>query len=182
MITSPATAAPRRLRTSLRVSLRAALSAAAMAVAAGCEAGGTAAEQEYVPIVSFDTARARIITAADTFHVSVEVAEREDQRSYGLMERTSLAEDAGMIFLYNAQQPADAGFWMYRTRIPLDIAFLDDDGSILAIVAMDPCLDLDPRGCRTYPPGVPYFSALEVNRGYLAQRGIGVGDRVILDR
>jgi uncharacterized protein len=182
MTTSPATSAASRLRRSLYVSLRAALCAAAMAAAAGCDTGGNAAEQEYVPLVSFDTASARIITAADTFHLSVEIAEREDQRAYGLMERTSLPENAGMIFLYHSRQPADAGFWMYRTRIPLDIAFLDDDGTILAIIAMDPCIDLDPRGCRTYPPGVPYFSALEVNRGYFAQRGIGTGDRVVLDR
>jgi uncharacterized protein len=182
MITSPATTATCRLRSYLRVALRSALCAAAMAVVAGCDTGGNAAEQEYVPVVSFDTASARIITAADTFHLGVEIAEREDQRAYGLMERTALPENAGMIFLYRTQQPADAGFWMYRTRIPLDIAFLDDDGTILTIVAMDPCIDLDPRGCRTYPPGVPYFSALEVNRGYFAQRGIGAGDRVVLDR
>lgn len=158
-------------------------------VAAACDGDGASAGQEhveagdeYVPLVAYDTAAVRIISGADTFRLRVEVAERDDQRSYGLMERTSLPADAGMIFLYRTQQPADAGFWMYRTRIPLDIAYLDQDGTILSIVAMEPCPDPDPRGCRTYAAGVAYFSALEVNRGYFAERGIGPGDRVLLDR
>ncbi|CAN5641165.1 DUF192 domain-containing protein [soil metagenome] len=149
----------------------------------GCrDADNGAGNGDYVPLVSFDTASAALISGADTISITVEIAEREEQRSYGLMERATLPDDAGMIFIYGSQQRADAGFWMYRTRIPLDIAFLDANGTILTILGMEPCPDMDPRGCRTYPPGVPYFSALEVNRGYLAARGIGIGDRVVLHR
>jgi uncharacterized protein len=152
-----------------------------LAGAAACERNGAAADGEYAPLVTFDTASARVITATDTFHLRVEVARRDDQRSYGLMERTALNDDAGMIFIYESEQPADAGFWMYRTRIPLDIAFLAADGTIVSIVAMEPCPDADPRGCPTYPAGAPYFRALEVNRGWFAARGVAVGDRVLLD-
>jgi uncharacterized protein len=138
--------------------------------------------QEYRPLITFDAATALIATASDTFSITVEIAEDDHQRSYGLMERPSLPAEAGMLFLYREEQPADAGFWMYRTRIPLDIAYLAEDGTIVRIVPMEPCPSLDPRGCPSYPAGVPYYSALEVNRGYFAQRGIGVGDRVMLQR
>jgi uncharacterized protein len=137
---------------------------------------------EYMPLIRFSSAPARIITSADTFQLTVDIAERDDQRAYGLMERSELGEDHGMVFLYAEEQPGDAGFWMYRTRIPLDIAFYDQEGRIVQILQMEPCPDVDPRGCRTYPPGVPYWGALEVNRGYFAQHGIGPGDQIIVDR
>jgi uncharacterized protein len=136
----------------------------------------------YTSPITFGEGLVRVETDADTFRMRVELAEREEQRAYGLMERTALDADAGMLFLYPDEQPGSSGFWMYRTRIPLDIAFLAEDGTILTILAMEPCPDVDPRGCRSYPPGVPYYSALEVNRGWFAQRGVGVGDRVILQR
>jgi uncharacterized protein len=144
--------------------------------------GGTPADDEYMPLIRFATAPARIISGADTFRLTVDIAERDDQRAYGLMERTELGEEHGMVFLYAEEQPGDAGFWMYRTRIPLDIAFYDQEGRIVQVLHMEPCPDVDPRGCRTYPPGVPYRGALEVNRGYFAQRGIGAGDQILVDR
>jgi uncharacterized protein len=160
----------------------AAAALALTALAAACDRGEPAEEPAYRPVVVFDTARARIITDADTFALSIDVAEREDQRAYGLMERTGLPDDAGMVFLYLHEQPADAGFWMWRTRIALDIAFFDEQGTILAILHMEPCPHADPRGCPTYPPGVAYHGALEVNRGYFAARGIGPGDRIVIER
>jgi uncharacterized protein len=154
-----------------------------VAAAAACQPGDDNAQpDEYMPLIRFENATARIITETDTFRVTVDIAERDDQRAYGLMERTQLGPDEGMIFLYMEEQPPDAGFWMYRTRIPLDIAFYHEDGEIVRILTMEPCPDVDPRGCRTYPPGVPYFGALEMNRGYFAQRGIGPGARILLDR
>jgi uncharacterized protein len=163
--------------------MRAAAGLLVALVAASCRPGtDTAQTDEYMPLIRFDNSPARIITDSDTFHLTVDVAERDDQRSYGLMERTRLGPDEGMIFLYTEEQPPDAGFWMYRTRIPLDIAFYHDNGEIVRILSMEPCPDVDPRGCRTYPPGVPYYGALEVNRGYFAQRGIEPGARIILDR
>ena len=96
------------------------------------------------------------------------------------MERRTLAEDAGMLFVYPDTQPANAGFWMHRTRIPLDIAFVDDSGVIRAIRGMEPCTTELADGCPTYEPGTPYRAALEANRGFFAQHGIRVGDRVLL--
>ena len=136
--------------------------------------------QSLEPVVAFDTARVQLATATDTVPLRVEVAATEDQRAYGLMERSSLPADAGMLFTYRAEQPPEAGYWMYRTRIPLDIAFLDSAGRIVAILPMEPCTSTDPRWCPSYPPGVPYHAALEVNRGYFAQRNISPGDRVLV--
>lgn len=155
----------------------AALWLAALAACGGSGAGGTADDP---PVVPFDTATVRIVTGSDTLAVRAEVAEREEQRRHGLMERRQLPDDAGMLFLYDEPQPAGSGFWMFRTRLPLDIAFLDEDGRIVAILEMLPCESPNPDFCRSYSPGLPYAHALEVNRGYFARHGVSVGDRVIL--
>jgi uncharacterized protein len=126
--------------------------------------------------------RVRIVHGRDTFLVAVELAETERQISTGLMEREQLAADAGMLFLFREAQSGRRGFWMYRTRIPLDVAFLDAEWTIVAIREMEPCSSPIARFCRTYAPGVPYQAALEVNRGYFAGRGIGLGARVVLER
>lgn len=135
---------------------------------------------DAAPLVAFDTARVWLVSATDSVELRVELAEDGDQRAMGLMERTALAADAGMLFTYAEPQAADAGFWMYRTRIPLDIAFLDPAGRIVAIRAMEPCASPQPRWCPTYAPGVPYRAALEVNRGFFQRHGVAVGDRVRL--
>jgi uncharacterized protein len=134
----------------------------------------------------FDSALVRVETAADTHLVRVEVAERPDQRGYGLMDRTSLDQDAGMVFLYDTPQDPSSGFWMYRTRIPLDIAFFDGSGVIVAVLPMEPCASPDPEQCRVaargYAPGKPYVGALEVNRGYFTRNRVQIGDRITVVR
>jgi uncharacterized protein len=132
-------------------------------VAAGCE--GTA------PSICITTA-----AGAVEVEVSIEVASTDAERRHGLMERERLAPDAGMLFRYPAERPASAGFWMYRTQIPLDIAFLDAQGKILAIRQMLPCASADAAQCPSYAAGVPHWAALEVNRGFFAAQGIRVGD------
>src|SRR5688572_711168 len=99
----------------------------------------------------FDTAAVRIVTQTDTIRLAVELAVSPEQKSTGLMERRQLADSAGMLFVYDSVQPPDAGFWMYRTRIPLDIAYVDPTGRIRAIHHMVPCESAMPEGCPTYP-------------------------------
>lgn len=110
--------------------------------------------------------------------LEVEVAETASQRQRGLMERESLPEKSGMLFRFENEQSANNAFWMYRTLIPLDIAFIDSDGRIVAINTMQPCESSSPSDCPSYPAGAAYHSALEVNGGYFAERGIKVGDCV----
>ena len=78
----------------------------------------------------------------------MEVAETEKQRNRGLMERTDLAADAGMLFLFDREM--NVGFYMFRTRIPLDVAFFDDDKKIVAMKTMVPCVSQDPRRCASF--------------------------------
>lgn len=134
----------------------------------------------YAHILPFDTAQIRIARAKDTSKLTLELAESDEQKTLGLMERRTLAPDAGMLFLYPTTQPATSAFWMFRTRIPLDIAYVDSSGVIRSIVAMQPCESQLAQGCPTYPSGAPYRAALEVNAGFFARKGIRVGDRVLL--
>jgi uncharacterized protein len=129
-------------------------------------------------IMQFDTTVVHLATGNDTLVIYAEVARTAEQRTMGLMERRSLSDTAGMLFVYSNDQPATAGFWMYRTRIPLDIAFADSSGRIVAIRQMVPCEAHLAAGCRTYEPGQPYRVALEVNAGVLSRRGVRIGSRL----
>jgi uncharacterized membrane protein (UPF0127 family) len=134
----------------------------------------------YAHVMSFDTARVRVIRATDTLSLLVELATDDTQRSMGLMERRHLADSAGMLFVYDRNQPGTAGFWMYRTRIPLDIAFLDSAGVIRSIRAMTPCTTDIVDGCPTYAPDVPYRFALEMNAGFFTRHRLAPGDTLRL--
>jgi uncharacterized membrane protein (UPF0127 family) len=107
--------------------------------------------------------------------IAVEIADTDDERAVGLMGRTSLPEDAGMLFVY--PEPTQGGYWMKNTLIPLSIAFYDANGKILRILDMDPCRS-DP--CRVYDPGVQYAGALEVNQGAFERWGVREGDHLEL--
>lgn len=152
-----------------------------LGLGAACDRSDPIGDISELPI-EFGAGTVLLETASDTFTIQVEVADTDRQRRRGLMQRQTLAPDAGMIFIFETEQPADGGFWMYNTLIPLSIAFIDAEGRIGSIVDMEPCPSPYPQWCPTYPAGAPYLSALEVNRGYFTQHGIRVGDRVNLLR
>ncbi len=131
-------------------------------------------------LVDVDPVRVHIPTSRGAVWLNVEVADTPGTHTRGLMGRDHLSPDAGMLFLYGRPQEPDRGFWMYRTRFALDIAFLDADGRILVILAMEPCPSRLPWRCPGYRPGTAYSAALEVNRGFFARHGVGVGDQVML--
>ncbi len=135
-------------------------------------------EADSAPVLPFASAPLYMFAGADTVRLWAQVARSADQQTLGLMERRHLADTAGMIFLYPSEQPPSAGFWMFRTRIPLDIAFADSLGTIRAIQHMVPCPTDLAQGCPSYAPGVPYRSALEVNAGYFARHGLDIGSRI----
>jgi uncharacterized membrane protein (UPF0127 family) len=125
--------------------------------------------------------QACLISTGQAVPITVEVARTSAERSRGLMGRERLAADAGMLFVYTNQRRADHGFWMYRTLIPLDIAYLDRDGVIGAIRPMVPCRSDQGRDCPTYEAGVPFHLALEMNLGYFENHDIDVGARLSLE-
>ncbi|MDR5860727.1 DUF192 domain-containing protein [Halomonas eurihalina] len=129
-----------------------------------------------LPATTLPTTTLTIHSAQGPHRLTVELARNAADRNQGLMERDMLAEDAGMLFLYDDIQPAANGFWMYRTRIALDIAFLDAEGRINDIHHMQPCRSTSPSACPVTRPSRPYHAALEVNAGYFEAKGIDVGD------
>jgi len=105
---------------------------------------------------------------AHTFEV--EVARTAQQRQRGLRDRTRLADNAGMLFVF--RHTARPCFWMKNTPIPLSIAFLADDGRIVDIEAMQP--NTPDLHC----PQAPIRYALEVKQGGFQDRGIRPGMRI----
>jgi len=116
-----------------------------------------------------------IRTAEGDATLSVEIADTLDERTKGLMDRGSLAPDAGMVFLW--REPTDTTFGMQDTFIPLSIAFWDEDDRIVGILDMQPC---EAALCPSYASPVPSAGAVEVNQGWFAEHGVEVGDRVEL--
>jgi uncharacterized membrane protein (UPF0127 family) len=129
---------------------------------------------------SFDQARALLEGEEGSVLITVEVAERPEQHAFGLMERDCLPEDHGMVFVFF--EDTTTGFYMYRTKIPLSIAFFDVDGEIVDIIDMEPCTSDQPAECEIYQPDSPYRGALEVNQGAFERWGVGVGDHIRLVR
>ena len=106
--------------------------------------------------------------------IALEVAQTEAQQAMGLMYRTSLADDRGMLFPFDPPRPV--GFWMKNTLIPLDMVFLRA-GKVVAIANATPCT-ADP--CPTYDSGSPVDGVVELRSGRAKQLGLKVGDRVNL--
>lgn len=104
--------------------------------------------------------------------LNVEIAATEEERSRGLSFRDSLPEDDGMLFVF--EEAGDHRFWTVDTTIPLSIAFLDPDGIVLNVEQMEPL------STETHGPVAPALYAIEVNRGWYAERGVGPGDTVRL--
>ncbi len=100
----------------------------------------------------------------------VEIADTDESRARGLMNRDSLPEDHGMLFVFERDQRLS--FWMKDTSIPLSIAYITSDGTIREIYDMEP-YDLTPVSSRR---SVRY--ALEVNQGAFEAAGISEGDTV----
>jgi len=88
----------------------------------------------------------------------------------GLMHRQALAANEGMLFVFD--RPQQQCFWMKNTPLPLSAAFLADDGSIVNIEKMQP--DSEDLHCSTKPVRF----VLEMNQGWFAKHGIGVGSSI----
>jgi uncharacterized membrane protein (UPF0127 family) len=120
----------------------------------------------------FDHGELDIQSGGATHHFTVELATRTDQQVQGLMFRRSLAPDAGMLFLYDADHAIE--MWMKNTLIPLDMIFIRADGTILNIAER-----AVPQSLATIGSAGPARAVLEVNGGTAARLGIKPGDRVL---
>jgi hypothetical protein len=109
--------------------------------------------------------------------IMLEVARTPQEQAMGLMYRTSLAPDRGMLFSFDPPQPVS--FWMKNTIIPLDMVFIRD-GEVKVIAANVPPCTTTP--CPTYGPQVEVLidQVIEIRGGRAAELGLKVGDQVIV--
>lgn len=106
--------------------------------------------------------------------IQLEVARTPAEQAMGLMYRTSLADDRGMVFPFNPPRPAQ--FWMKNTLIPLDMLFVRD-GIIRFVSENVPPCKADP--CPIYgSPTIEIDQVIELRAGRAAELGLKVGDRI----
>jgi hypothetical protein len=131
------------------------------------------------PVRAVQTSSVILHGSQGPVHVEVQEADSPAEREQGLMGRTSLGANQGMIFLFGdvSDGPVTSEFWMKDTLIPLSVAFWDQQGRIVGIRDMVPCTK-DP--CPTYASPKPYAGALEVNIGFFTEHGVATGDRIEL--
>ena len=97
------------------------------------------------------------------------VARTTEQRKLGLMHCQNLRDDEGMLFV--CDECAVQRFWMKDTPLPLSIAFLDEDGTVLHVD------DMEPESTDTTTCEHPVRYILEVRQGWFQENGVGRGDR-----
>ncbi|WP_326525102.1 DUF192 domain-containing protein [Sphingomonas sp.] len=139
---------------------------------AGCKGGDAAATQGAQ--AGQVTVTIRTASAAHAFRVEVAKTAAEQQR--GLMYRTDIAKDGGMLFAPYPPEggpPREASFWMENTPTSLDIVYIRADGTIARIAENTVPFSRDP-----IPSGEPVAAVLEILGGRAAELGIGEGDKV----
>ncbi|HSV70446.1 MAG TPA: DUF192 domain-containing protein [Methylibium sp.] len=102
--------------------------------------------------------------------ISAEVARTPSQRAIGLMHRTTMGANEGMLFVF--EQPGVQCFWMKNTLLPLSIAFLRDDGEVVNVA------DMQPGSLQSTCSAAPVRLALEMHRGWFVKRAIKTGSRL----
>jgi uncharacterized membrane protein (UPF0127 family) len=130
---------------------------------------GSAAPREEAtvpePAVRFETSRG-------TWAVKIEIARTEQEMQRGLMYRTKLDQDRGMLFLFAV--PEVHAFWMHNTLIPLDMIFLGEDRAVVGIVA-----NAAPQTDTLRRVNNPSKYVLEVGGGEAAAHGVVPGTRAV---
>ena len=107
--------------------------------------------------------------------IDIEIADTDNKRTLGLMDRISMKENRGMLFLfpYNRIQ----SFWMKNTVIPLDMIFVNSDNKIVTIKK-----NAIPFDTGSYASTKPASIVIEVNAGYTDRYGINEGDKIVWRR
>lgn len=126
-----------------------------------------------VKIPKFPKGSLRIYDDNKELVIPIEIANKPELWSFGLMYREDIPWEYGMLFIF----PSDelSGFWMKNTLVPLDIAFIDSSKTIFNIQRMEPCNSDD---CPVYYSPRPYRYALEVKAGFFERFGFDVGSKV----
>ena len=151
----------------------AAFAAAALLLGSACKSdAGTSASSP----AGMSQLQVTITSSNGPHKFSVELAKTGPQQERGLMYRTGIPADSGMLFApYPAEGggPKEASFWMENTPSPLDILFIRPDGTIARIAE-----NTVPFSQDRIQSGEPVSAVLEINGGRAAELGIAEGDRV----
>ncbi|MDO8520175.1 MAG: DUF192 domain-containing protein [Deltaproteobacteria bacterium] len=140
---------------------------AALSLFAACSACGNSTENSETTLVT-------VTTAQGSYPFTVEIADSTAERAEGLMNRTDLTDDNGMIFVW--EEDTNSSFWMKDTPTSLDILFVDANRSIVTIQA-----DAVPLSEESISPTSPYRYVLEVKAGFTDRSGVAVGDTVEME-
>ena len=147
-----------------------ALAACSPPAGAGASSSPAAASTAH-PVSGLPVIPLTVITAGKAHRLQVEIARSEEEQAKGLMFRTAMGANEGMIFPMDP--PRRASFWMRNTVIPLDIIFIGADRRILNIAA-----NAVPYSEASLASSGAVSAVLELNGGRAAQLGIAPGDRV----
>lgn len=111
-----------------------------------------------------------VVLQAGLHQITAEVARTPHQQQIGMMMRTQMAQHEGMLFVFDDVAPRC--FWMKNTLLPLSIAFIADDGTIVNLA------DMQPQTTQSHCSNRPVRYVLEMNQGWFAKRGLGPGARL----
>lgn len=123
-------------------------------------------------------AQVTVTTAAGEVPLFVEVADTADLRRCGLMHRFSMPENQGMLFVF--ADDISGGFWNRNTEIPLQLAWISEDGTILELTDMAAADRSSPDYPISYEPSVSYRYVIEANQDWFTSNGAQVGDQIDL--
>ena len=152
---------------------RVTLMALALGVATACSGGGASNAAGASPSKAPKSEqRLEIVTEAGVTTVNLELAKTDEERQLGLMYRESLAPDAGMLFDFGPE-PRLVSMWMKNTLIPLDMAFIDQNGIIVHTAE-----NTTPRSLASISSQGAVVAVLEMAGGRFAEIGVKPGDKV----
>lgn len=130
----------------------------------------------YLPIVNreYEVKKVSFVAEKGDVVISADVADTEAKRILGLMNRTFLEENRGMLFVFEGEQIRN--FWMKNTLLPLDMIFISANMEIVNIQKQaQPCKVF---ACDIYSSGKPAKYVVEVNGGFADRNGIMKGQKV----
>ena len=134
----------------------------------------------YLASVKSEKRKISIINSQNqSVEIIAEMADNPLTHMRGLMFRSHLPENEGILFVFNDSNYRS--FWMVNTSIPLDIIFISETGRIVDIQQMEPCRTIADY-CRIYRSREKAKYVLEVNRGFSERNGIRIGDRMVFER
>ncbi len=137
-----------------------------LAIAALMAIAALAARAEETPQLNLPVVQLQ----AGMHNIRAQVATSPEQRATGLMHRKEMAQHEGMLFVF--EQPSVQCFWMKNTLLPLSIAFLAEDGTVVNVDEMKP------QTLDSHCSDKPVRYVLEMNQGWFAKRGVKPGAKL----